>query len=134
MVKVIDSCLWIDFLGTKTPDPVRKLAAHCLGGSSATLCEPVQFEILRGCEKKARDGVRRRMATMPLLSTPAHVWRVAIELGEACYDHRLIINSMDLLIAAVCLHHKATLVTFDRHFQKLAQWSELQVEWLPRPV
>lgn len=134
MVKIIDSCLWIDFLGVKTPQPVRELAARCLAEASAVLCEPVQFEVLRGCESKMRGGVRQRMATMPLLATPAGLWRAGLELGETCYDRRLIINSVDLLIAALCLHHGATLVTFDRHFQKLAEWSELQVEWLPRPV
>lgn len=134
MDKIIDSCLWIDFLGVKTPQPVRELAARCLAEAAAVLCEPVQFEVLRGCEKKMRPGVRQRMATMPLLPTPADVWRAGLELGEACYDHHLVINSVDLLIAALCIHHGATLVTFDRHFQKLAEWSDLEVEWLARPV
>lgn len=134
MDKIIDSCLWIDFLGVKTPEPVRELAARRLNEASAVLCEPVQFEVLRGCEKKMRSGVRQRMATMPLLHTPSDVWREGLALGEMCYDRRLVINSVDLLIAALCLHHGATLVTFDRHFQKLAEWSDLQVEWLPRPV
>ena len=134
MVKIIDSCLWIDFLGVKTAPSVRELAARRLNDSAAALCEPVQFEVLRGCDPKMRDGVRKRMATMPLLHTPADVWRVGLKLGEMCYDRRLIINSVDLIIAALCLHHGATLVTFDKHFQSLAECSDLKVEFLTRPA
>ena len=134
MVKIIDSCLWIDFLGVKTAPSVRDLAARRLNESEAALCEPVQFEVLRGCEAKMRAGVRQRMATLPLLHTPADVWRVGLKLGEMCYDRRLMINSVDLLIAALCLHHGATLVTFDKHFQSLAECSDLRVEFLVRPA
>ena len=134
MVKIIDSCLWIDFLGVKTAPSVRDLAARQLNESEAALCEPVQFEVLRGCEAKMRAGVRQRMATLPLLHTPADVWRVGLKLGEMCYDRRLIINSVDLLIAALCLHHGATLVSFDKHFQTLAECSGLKVEFLTRPA
>jgi len=74
------------------------------------------------------------MATMPVLRTPADLWRDGLKLGEMCYDRRLVINSVDLLIAALCLHHGATLVTFDKHFQKLAEWSDLKVELLIRPA
>ena len=133
MVKIIDSCLWIDFLGVKTSPAVRDLAARRINESAAALCEPVQFEVLRGCESRMRGGVRQRMATMPLLHTPADVWRVGLKLGELCYDRRLMINSVDLLIAALCLHHGATLVTFDKHFQSLAECSGLKVEFLTRP-
>ncbi len=68
-----------------------------------------------------------------MLPTPHDLWRRALTLGEICYDHQLIINSIDLLIAALCLHHEVTLVTFDAHFQKLASWSKLEVELMKRP-
>lgn len=133
MVKVIDSCLWIDFLGVKTSPSVRDIAARSLNDSEAALCEPVQFEVVRGCESAMRGGVRQRMATLPLLPTPPDLWRAGLQLGELCYDRRLMINSVDLLIAALCLHHRAILVTFDRHFQTLSECSDLKVEFLARP-
>ena len=134
MVKVIDSCVWIDFLSSRTPQPVRELAARSLLEESAALCEPVQFEVLRGCERKMRAGVQERMATVPMLATPPDLWRAGLDLGLKCYDHGLVLNSMDLLIAALCLHHGAVLLTFDRHFQKMAEVTELRVEWLERPA
>lgn len=98
------------------------------------LCEPVLFEVLRGCEVKMRAGVRQRMATMPVLPTPAGLWREGLKLGEICYDRRLVINSVDLLIAAICIHHNVALTTFDKHFVKLAELSRLRVNLLVRPL
>jgi predicted nucleic acid-binding protein len=134
MVKVIDSCLWIDFLGAKTTDPVRQLTDRWLNDAEAALCELVQFEVLRGCDARLRGGVQRRMETMPYLPTPGDLWNSGLKLGEACYDRRVIISSVDLLIAALCIHHGATLVTFDNHFQTIAELADLKVEFLTRPV
>ena len=42
--------------------------------------------------------------------------------------------SLDLLVAAVALHHKAIVVTFDGDFEAIAAISELQVQRLRRPI
>jgi predicted nucleic acid-binding protein len=56
----------------------------------------------------------------------------AAELGRACRATGLTVVSLDLLIAAVALHHCATLVTFDRDFAAIAQVSALTVRLLER--
>ena len=134
MVEVIDTCLWIDFLRVKTVPEVRALAARRINEPSAALCEPIQFELLRGCESKMRRGVQQRMNTMPLLHTPTDLWRAGLKLGEICYDRRLTINSIDLLIASVCIYYGAILVTFDKQFQSLAEFSALKVDVIKRPI
>ena len=40
--------------------------------------------------------------------------------------------SLDLLIATIALHHRATLVTFDNDFAGIAQVSDLTVRLLER--
>jgi predicted nucleic acid-binding protein len=40
---------------------------------------------------------------------------------------------MDLLIAAVAIHHGAELVTFDTDFRAIARMSTLRVKLLKRP-
>ncbi|MGI8431864.1 MAG: PIN domain-containing protein [Chthoniobacterales bacterium] len=133
MDKMIDSCVWIDLFSAKASTAARAISRHAVAAKEAVLCEPIQFEVLRGCPSKARRELRRSMETMPMLATPHDLWRRALALGETCYDHRLVINSLDLLIAALCLHHEVSLVTFDVHFRKLAEWSKLKVEILKRP-
>jgi predicted nucleic acid-binding protein len=42
--------------------------------------------------------------------------------------------SLDLLVAAVALHHNAELVSFDTDFEAIAAVSELRLKRLDRPV
>lgn len=43
-------------------------------------------------------------------------------------------SSMDLLIAALCIHHDVALTTFDAHFTDLGKHSKLCVNLLIRPA
>jgi len=45
--------------------------------------------------------------TLPLLATPADLWQQAIEPGQACRRIGRPVLSLDLLVAAVALHHNA---------------------------
>jgi predicted nucleic acid-binding protein len=42
--------------------------------------------------------------------------------------------SLDLLVAAVALHHNAVLVSFDSDFEAIASVSELRLQRLERPA
>jgi predicted nucleic acid-binding protein len=42
--------------------------------------------------------------------------------------------SLDLLVAAVALHHDALLVSFDTDFEAIASVSELRLQRLARPA
>ena len=76
----------------------------------------------------------RRLETMPLLPTPLPLWQEAAALATVACDAGLRVPSVDLLIAAVCIHHDETLTTFDAHFAKLATLSKLRVNLLVRPA
>ncbi|EAQ69418.1 PIN domain protein [Synechococcus sp. RS9909] len=60
---------------------------------------------------------------MTLLATPENLWQRAIDLGQACRQIGRTLLSLDLLIAAVALHHNAVLVTFDADFEAIASVS-----------
>jgi len=71
---------------------------------------------------------------LPLLATPENLWQQAIDLGQACRQIGRTLLSLDLLIAAVALHHNAVLVTFDADFETIASVSALRLNRLTRPV
>lgn len=48
------------------------------------------------------------------------------------WDSGVRLPPMDLLISALCIHHKVPLVTFDVHFKQAAKISRLEVEILIR--
>lgn len=71
---------------------------------------------------------------MPLLHTPPRLWHEAAILGTKACDAGLRVPSVDLLIAALCIHHGAALTTFDAHFRDLGKLSALRVNLLMRPT
>jgi predicted nucleic acid-binding protein len=71
--------------------------------------------------------------TVQCLSTPDQLWDQAAELGRRCLKSGRTVASLDLLVAAVAIHHQATVVTFDADFAAIAAVSSLQVERLERP-
>jgi predicted nucleic acid-binding protein len=54
-------------------------------------------------------------------------------LGRRCRENGLTPGSLDLLIAAVAIHHDAELLTFDSDFEQIARVSSLRVSHLHRP-
>lgn len=108
MGQVIDTCVWIDYLRTRTLDAPRQAASSAIHADDALLCEPVRFELLCGAARRERTPLSRRLETMPLLPTPATLWREAAEIAQKACDSGLRIPSMDLLITALCLHHDAS--------------------------
>jgi predicted nucleic acid-binding protein len=53
-------------------------------------------------------------------------------LGQKCVDNGFLPPAIDLLIAQVCLHHDVPLITFDAHFQQIAEVSPLKVDLVRR--
>jgi predicted nucleic acid-binding protein len=134
MEHLIDSCVWIDHLRPATPAAVRQIAHEAVLRPSAVICEPIWFEMLRLCPKPQRKGVEVRLSTLPMLSTPTELWRNATAFGQKCKDAGVQAGFSDLLIATVCQHHGARMVTFDSHFAALAKIVGFEIELLTRPV
>jgi predicted nucleic acid-binding protein len=132
MEQLIDSCVWIDHLRPATPVPIRQIADEAVNRPGAVLCEPIRFELLRLCAKAQRRGVGARLSTLPVLPTPAGLWRDATAFGQQCKDAGVQAGFSDLLIATICLHHNVTMVTFDNHFRVLAKIIGFEVELLIR--
>ncbi len=133
MPLLIDTSLWIDFTRAKSPLPLKQFIKPHILHPEAHLAEPVTFEVLRYATPEENRLLTRQFQTFPVLTTPADLWKRAAELGQSCRKHGLNMGSIDLLIAAVALHHQATLVTFDDDFDLIASVSPLDVKLLSRP-
>ena len=130
---LIDTCVWIDHFRPGTPEGIRRLTYEVINRPAAVVCEPVWFELLRQSPKAERAGIERRLLTLPMLSTPPGLWREAAVFGQQCRDAGVQAGFADLIIATLCRHHGAALVTFDRHFPLLAGAIGFEVELLQRP-
>jgi predicted nucleic acid-binding protein len=132
MGTLIDSSLWVDYFRPKTPRSIKEQTIKFTDDPDAMLCEPVRFEILRAAPLTQRKLVEQTFATLPLVTTPDRIWEIATKIGQACMDEGSVPKSLDLLIAAICLHHHLQVVTFDAHFGEIARVSPLKILLLKR--
>lgn len=132
MARLIETSLWIDFTRSRTPVERKAEIRRWILDPDAALCEPVAFEVLRHATARQRPLIEAQFATLPLLATPPRLWRDAALLGQTCRDQGFTAGSLDLVIAALALHHHAELITSDQDFTSIAAASELQVTLLNR--
>lgn len=133
MTLLLDTSLWIDFTRARSPSHLKQFIAPFILDPQAHLAEPVRFEVLRSARPEEARLLEAQFATLPSLPTPADLWQQAIALGQACRQIGRTVLSLDLLVAAVALHHDAVLVSFDADFDVIASVSELRLNRLVRP-
>ena len=133
MTLLLDSSLWIDFTRARSPLALKQFIAPFVLDSAAHLTEPVRFELLRSARPDEAQRLEAQFATLPSLATPPDLWRQAIVLGQDCRAIGRTVLSLDLLVAAVALHHNAVLVSFDADFEAVALVSSLRLQRLHRP-
>ena len=133
MTLLLDTSLWIDFTRTRSPVALKQCIAPYVLDPAAHLAEPVRFEVLRAARPQEARLLEAQFDTLPMLPTPADLWHQAINLGQACRQIGRTVLSLDLLIAAVALHHNAKLVSFDADFETIASVSALRLNRLTRP-
>ncbi len=134
MTLLLDTSLWIDFTRARSPVALKQFIAPFVLDPKAHLAEPVRFELLRSARPDETRQLEAQFATLPTLPTPADLWQRAIDLGQACRQIGRTVLILDLLVAAVALHHKAVLVSFDANFETIASVSALKLNRLNRPV
>ena len=134
MTLLLDTSIWIDFTRARSPAALKQFIAPFVLDPAAHLAEPVRFEMLRSARPDETRQLKAQFATLPMLSTPADLWQQAIELGQACRQIGQTVLSLDLLVAAVALHHNAVLVSFDADFETIASVSALRLQRLERPA
>ena len=94
----------------------------------------MRFALLRAARPEAARLPQAQFATLPLLTTPADPWEQAMALGQACRRIGRAVLSLDLLVAAMALHHNAELVSFDADFGAIASVSAQRLNLLIRPA
>lgn len=133
MTLLLDTSLWIDFTRTRSPVALKQCIAPYVLDPAAHLAEPVRCEVLRAARPEEARLLEAQFDTLPMLPTPADLWQQAINLGQACRQIGRTVLSLDLLIAAVALHHNAELVSFDADFEAITLVSALRLNRLTRP-
>ena len=134
MARLLDSNLWIDLTRARSPRALKQFVSPYILDPQACLAEPIVFEVLRSATDAEAIQLTRHFQTLPLLASPSDLWSVGMQLGRACRRVGINAASIDLLIAAIAIHHRAELITFDAGFEQIASASSLNVRLLKRPI
>jgi hypothetical protein len=134
MAWLLDTNLWVDLTRPRSPRALKRFIASYVEDPQACLAEPIVFEVLRSATDAEARQLTDYFRTLPLLASPGNLWSSGVELGRACQRIGVSAGSIDLLIAAVAIHHGAELITFDDDFQKIASVSNLRIKLLKRPT
>lgn len=126
---LVDTSVWIDFFAARNTAQVAVLESSIDQREDLCLCGVVLTEVLQGIrddkQYKQTESVLSNLIYLPMDQSTfllaANIYRTLRSRGIT------IRNSVDCMIAAVCIEHKADLLHNDRDFDHIADVSDLQV-------
>ena len=120
---IVDSSVWVDFLGRNPTAAGRALRRFLESGGQVYLTAAIFQEVLQGARDEAQIAVlNQELANFPLCEPvdARAVARKAAEMYARCRWRGVTIRSSnDCLIAAIAIEHGKPLMTLDRDFEHL---------------
>ena len=120
---LVDSTVFIDFIGGRETAQVAQLEKCVRAGDEVCYCGFVLTEVLQGIrEAKQLVAVKRQFESLTYLEDD----RSTFELGATIYrelrrDGITIRNSIDCLIAATVIQHGVSFLEHDRDYKFIDQ-------------
>lgn len=117
---LVDSSVYIDILRADR-NPAIELASE-FEITEIAGCNVVRCEVLRGVIRpEARERLRQFFDLLIHVGTDHRVWQATEDLAWELDRAGKIIPLPDLIIAICALRLGATVLTMDRHFQKIPE-------------
>jgi predicted nucleic acid-binding protein len=127
---LIDSSIWIDWLSTRDTPGTQKLDALLDTPITLFICDRILQEVLQGVrdDPRARE-INKQLDVFECLDTGGvELARTSAELFRGFRKKGVTVRgSIDVLIAALCIEHKLSLLHNDRDFDVIAKHSALRV-------
>lgn len=121
---IVDSSVWIDFLGGMPVPEVETALAE----GSLVLSPLVIAEVLSGeTTPRQREAVGDLLQDFPLHETPLQHWLNVGELRRMLRTRGLNVTIPDAHIAQCALDRNATLVSRDEIFSRIARHTSLRL-------
>jgi predicted nucleic acid-binding protein len=126
---LVDTSVWIDFFAARNTAQVAALESSIDQREDLCLCGVILTEILQGIrddkQYKQTESVLSNLIYLPMERS---TFLLAANIYRGLRSRGITIrNSVDCMIAAVCIEHKAYLLHNDRDFDSIADVFGLQV-------
>jgi predicted nucleic acid-binding protein len=126
---LVDTSVWIDFFPARNTPPVATLESLIEQSEDLCLCGVILTEVLQGIrddmQYRKTEAVLSSLIFLPMnrntFLSAANIYRILRAQGLT------IRNSIDCMIAAVCIEHNAQLLHNDRDFDQIAGFFDLRV-------
>ena len=135
MSLLADTSVWSLALRRDVPSTapeVATLGAALNRGVAVFTTGLILQELLQGfLGPKARIQIIERLSALSLLIPQTHDHIEAAELRNRCRRPGIQIETVDALLAQLCIHHDLTMLATDRDFIHIARHSALRL-WKPK--
>ena len=130
-VVLVDTSVWILALRKSPLAPVRDEVDHLLAENRVAIVPMIRLELLGGT-KSANEFERLKGRLDPLRQIPADEanWDIAAELSFKLRQRGKVIPYPDILIGSAAILANALLLHADRHFDLMAEDTDLRVRSL----
>ena len=126
---VVDTSVWIDLFAGRDSPHVTVLESLIEDRDDICLCGIILTEVLQGIrDDKEYSETESMLANLILLPMTRETFLLAANIYRTLRTRGITMrNSVDCMIATVCIENNARLLHNDRDFDLLAAQSELQV-------
>lgn len=115
---LVDTSVWIEFFKqqSETGDKLSELIIK----NVVWTCGIVLFEIIQGVKTEdEKTTLLETLLTLPYVEMTQPLWQKAGELSATLKKKGVNLPLSDIFIATICLEHKLSIFTLDKHFEQI---------------
>jgi hypothetical protein len=128
---LIDTSVWILALGKSPPPAVKDEVAHLLAENRVAIVPLICLELLGGTKSLNEfNRLKNRLSALHQIPADEANWETAIQLAFKLRHQGKIIPYTDIIIASAAIINNCTLLHCDRHFDLMAENTDLKVKSL----
>ena len=118
---LIDTSVWVALLRQNSNLEMRERVANLIESGTAAWCPIVRAELLYGA-RRANERKRLNELASLLVELPMDdkVWGKAYQMIDASRGDGISVPISDILVFACARHHRAKILSDDKHFEMLA--------------
>jgi predicted nucleic acid-binding protein len=130
---LVDSSVWIDFFSASPGRAGAELRRMIGDADPFALTGVVVAEILQGLTREV-SRIENYLSQWEMLEPQGfQTYREAAAIFRLGRSRGVSLTTIDALIGAIALGHRASVFTLDKDFFRIARWTSLPLHLLPPP-
>ena len=123
---LVDTSAWIEAFKGRLNLEKKTILQNAIESERAVTSPLIILELLQGCRnRKEKTKLRNLMTSLRQLDLNSALWEKAYELGFNLRRKGMTIATVDLILSALAIHYGCTILHKDRHFNLVAENTEL---------